>query len=165
MKGKIIPHNYINASEQPGQYDADQCGRQAVTAQWLYEHPDVFAFIYREENNDMCLDPWLVITGVDKNVGNEDIWLDYNSRGEMLVGPDYQVFVSKKDAAAHDGEWKLRARPEFVERRPVIQADIESSVELPAQGKRIVLVTDVVDFLAKVGYNEAASAVKRKFTE
>lgn len=92
----IIQHQYVNASEQPGQYAADRCGRQAVTAAWLWANPDVDGYLYDKANDDMGLDPWTHIVGVDKVIKTGRIVLETGYSGERVVDPDHIVFVSKR---------------------------------------------------------------------
>src|SRR4029077_9442793 len=100
MTAIIIRHDYRLASENPGQYRADECRRQAVTAQWLWEHPDTTGWIYDKEADDFGLDYWREIVGVDCLVDNSKIILETGRTGERLVDPTFQVFVSRKATAA-----------------------------------------------------------------
>ena len=34
----VIEHKYVDASDDIGAYQADQCNRQAVTAQWAWDN-------------------------------------------------------------------------------------------------------------------------------
>jgi hypothetical protein len=80
-------------------FHADQCNRQPVTAEWLYQHPDETGYLFNHTSNEMGLDPWRVISGVDKIVKGRDtgdivLWI--GSTGEKQVSQDYIVFISKK---------------------------------------------------------------------
>lgn len=92
----IIPHHFVNSSEQPGQCAAEQCDRQAVTARWLWEHPDLAAWMYVPRLGDT--ESWVEITGVDATVkGPLMIILNVGRTGERPVLPDTQLFVQNRD--------------------------------------------------------------------
>lgn len=78
-------------------YEAQKCNRVPVTAKWLFEHPDIYGYVYREESIEYGLDPWIVVGGVDSLRDGSKIILEYGSTGEMLVDPDFVVYVSSKD--------------------------------------------------------------------
>jgi hypothetical protein len=91
----ILPHKYVNASDDPGAYAADQCGRQAVTIEWAFAHlMDETLYVYR---NDSMTDPWLTIDGgVDQNLMTGKYILCYGRTGELPVPKGSRVFASKK---------------------------------------------------------------------
>ena len=91
----IIPHHYRNALEQPGQFDAELCKRQAVTAQFLHQHPDMQGYIF--DPDAMRDSAWTMIGGVDALVDGSKIVLEYGRTGERQVDPTYQVFVGHAD--------------------------------------------------------------------
>lgn len=91
----ILVHTYINASDDIAAWKADQCGRQAVTAQFAWEHLwDQTLYVYVET----APDPWVTITGIDK-LRDGRIVLEYGRTGEIIVKEDCRVFVSKKALA------------------------------------------------------------------
>lgn len=80
-------------------FRVDEANRQPVTAEWLWNHPDVTGYIFNYASHEMGLDPWRVITGVDRwckgdNYGR--IILQTGTIGEKTVNQDYIVYVSKK---------------------------------------------------------------------
>jgi hypothetical protein len=97
----ILPHKYVSASDDIAAYAADQCGRQAVTVEWAYEHlVDETLYVYMP---DSMTDPWLTIdAGVDRNFKtdtgrlSDKFILCYGSAGEMSVAQGFRVFASKK---------------------------------------------------------------------
>jgi hypothetical protein len=93
----ILPHKYINASDDIAAYMADQCGRQAVTAEFAYEHLcDVTLYVFQEEMGAQGFDPWVTVEGMDKGTKTQEYFLDYGRTGVLKVAPDFRVFVSKK---------------------------------------------------------------------
>lgn len=94
----VINHQFINASDAPGQYEAEQCNRQAVTAQWLFDHPDVVGHFFLADDADLGLDPWRVIEGCDALRDGSKIILEYGRTGDKHVDPDFVVYVSRREA-------------------------------------------------------------------
>ena len=96
----IIQHQYVDASDDPGAYAADQCGRQAVTAAWAYEHlvdETLYVYLTDDAHGEGGLDPWLTIDGgMDKLTDQETYVLCYGRTGEMKVDPKFRVFASSK---------------------------------------------------------------------
>lgn len=90
----ILRHSYVNASDDLAAYQADRCGRQAVTAQYAWDNlVDETLYVYIEGTPD----PWLTIdAGLDKNLRSGKIVLCYGRTGEMEVDPGFRVFVSKR---------------------------------------------------------------------
>jgi len=92
----VVDHAFINASDAPGQYEAELCNRQAVTASWLFDHPDVTGYIYHAEAADVGLDPWVTIEGVDLRVDKLKAILWHGRTGEKEVEPDYVVYAPRR---------------------------------------------------------------------
>lgn len=69
--------------------------RRAVTAKWLFEHPDCVGYIYN--SNNCWGDPWTMITGVDVRMNDGRIILEYGQMSEIVVERDYEVYVSIKE--------------------------------------------------------------------
>lgn len=95
----VINHAFIDASEQPGQFAAEECNRQAVTVRWLFEHPDAQGYIYSKDNDDLGLDPWRMIDGTDKSTRDERYFLDFGRASTRAVASDFVVYVSRKDVS------------------------------------------------------------------
>lgn len=95
MTNGIIPHRYVNISDAPGQYAAEQTGRQAVTAKFLMEHPDMSGYIYYADQEGIG-EPWVLIDGIDALCDGSQIILEFGRTGERHVNPDEPVFVSQK---------------------------------------------------------------------
>jgi hypothetical protein len=98
----MIPHTYRNASEDPGAYDADTCPqpRQAVTAGFAWDHL-IDETLWLWVSNESGLDPWLMITGMDKLVrpdrsGNVFI-VEWGRTGEQKVPSDFRLFAQRID--------------------------------------------------------------------
>lgn len=102
MKG-ILEHKYVDASDDVAAYSADQCKRQAVTAEWAFEHLcDETLYVYREQGYG--IDPWLTIDGgMDKLTKTEVYILCFGSTGELAVEPSFRVFASKRVVEAAAG--------------------------------------------------------------
>ena len=87
----IIPHDYVNASDDLAQWEADGCGRQEVTPEWFsqygVEHNLPFYLWTHGWSEEMCnldMDPWIV---------GEDFDYQMNS--------SRRVFVQKQDLIKH----------------------------------------------------------------
>lgn len=93
----VVNHEFINASDAPGQYEAEQCDRQAVTARWLFERPDFTGYLYLAGEHDLGLDPWRVIQGVDALTDGTKIILDVGRTRDVVVDPEFVVYVRRKD--------------------------------------------------------------------
>lgn len=96
----VINHAYINASDAPGQFEAEQCNRQAVTVRWLFEHPDVTGYLFNAEAGGMGLDPWRVIEGVDAKPDNSAYYVEFGRTGSKEVAPDFVVYASRASVAS-----------------------------------------------------------------
>jgi hypothetical protein len=73
----MIPHTYLNASDDPEAWDADRVNRQAVTVEFAYAHlcDEPLWLHVGVEAVDMGLDPWRLIDSVDQlRDGGFDIW-------------------------------------------------------------------------------------------
>lgn len=82
------------------QFRADQANRVAVTAQWLWEHPDTQAYIFNAEADDYGLDAWVSVQGVDALTDGSKIILETGRVSERLVDPDDVVFVQRQRSVA-----------------------------------------------------------------
>lgn len=91
----VVNHAFIDASEAPGQYEAELCGRQAVTARWLFDHPDVQGYLFHAESADMGLDGWRLIEGCDALLDGSKIIIWYGRTGEKPVDPDFVVYAPR----------------------------------------------------------------------
>lgn len=113
----IVPHPnfqwrgrrpYAQPSEAPGMYHAETIKRQAVTARWLWQHPDVTAWDYRPDAAGMGLDPWRQIEGVDANRFESEYFLEFGLRSAG-VGPFYVVYVQQHDLQRIEDEERADA--------------------------------------------------------
>lgn len=67
--------------------------RKPMTAEQLLAlGNDVHAYIYSSENEELGLDPWTYITGVDQCLKTNDIILEYGSISEKIVKPDFIIY-------------------------------------------------------------------------
>ena len=85
----MIPHSYLNASDNVAQYHADQIGRQEVTVDWYLDHM-IDACVFRwtgDEDEEMGLDPWRYYA--DLPIEPEDV----KARG-------WRLFVQRRDMPA-----------------------------------------------------------------
>lgn len=85
----MIPHRYLNPSDNIAQYNADQIGRQEVTADW-YINSDmagetVFGWV-GDEAASLGLDPWRI---------NPDF--DVSRDGEVIPA-HMRLFIQRRDA-------------------------------------------------------------------
>lgn len=75
----------------------DSSGRKAVSAQSLYDNPDIQGYLFFEENADVGCDPWVIIGGMDSYKDGSKIVIEWGSSGEIHVDPDFMVYVSKDE--------------------------------------------------------------------
>lgn len=69
--------------------------RTPVTANWLYNNPDTQAYIYMASNDELGLDSWLTITGVDQIIKTGQIVLEIGGGDlDVLADPQCLVYVS-----------------------------------------------------------------------
>lgn len=83
----MIPHNYVNASDDRAQYEADRCGRQEVTLDWYMEHGvdhDLSFFRWVPCQIEFGLDPWRY--HMDMPIDPEEV---------QVLG--WRIFVQRKD--------------------------------------------------------------------
>ena len=64
--------------------------RHRVTAEWLFNNPDEYGYIY---NEDAFCDPWTSISGVDFLKSTGQYVLEYGTTGEKIVDPNFMVWV------------------------------------------------------------------------
>lgn len=93
----IVPHNYINALDNPAQYAADMLpvDRQEVTKDWFIENMCAFpSWVWRGDDvAQMGLDPWKLYPD-----------LDHDPR---------RLFVQRRDMPAHLRTTKHDPRPKY----------------------------------------------------
>jgi hypothetical protein len=90
----VLEHKYVDASDDIAAYQADHCGRQAVTAEWAWDNlVDQTLYVYRESD----FDPWLIIDGgMDKLTNQQGEYiLCYGRTGELKVDRNFRVFANK----------------------------------------------------------------------
>lgn len=95
-KARIIPHDYFDASDNLGQYLADEKDCQAVTAAFIAQ-PDFYVdtfWIARSTYGEVSL---VLCDGVDPRVDGTavDVWT-YNGHCYENIDPETPVFVSKE---------------------------------------------------------------------
>jgi hypothetical protein len=83
----MVPHDYLNASDNIAQYHADQIGRQEVTVDWYLDNM-IDACVFRWTSDDdaaMGLDPWRFY--MDLPIEPEDVkergWRLFVQRDQM----------------------------------------------------------------------------------
>ena len=96
----ILAHKYVDASDDLAAYKADQCGRQAVTAKFAWDNlcdETLYVYLTDDAHGENGFDPWVTIDGgMDKRTDCEVCILCHGRTGEMLVDPNFRVFVSVK---------------------------------------------------------------------
>lgn len=86
---------------KPEGYMDWKTGRVAVLASKYADsdlNGDVYAYYYSEANDEMGLEPWKLVDGVDKHTNGDsmDIW--FASGNSMTVGASMTIFLAEKDA-------------------------------------------------------------------
>lgn len=82
----MVPHNYINASDNIAQYEADLIGRQEVTVDWYLDHmidAPVFRWV-SDEASEFGMDPWR-------------FYADLPIEPEDAIARGWRLFVQRKD--------------------------------------------------------------------
>lgn len=98
-----IRHDYINGSDNLGQYKADEIGRQACTVAEVHgdgRFSDAMLYAFSFAAADVRADPWYVVT-LDKYVDGRapvsaaPYIVEYGTGRTIAVPPDWPVFVAK----------------------------------------------------------------------
>lgn len=93
----VIPHTYIDCSEDPGAYAADLINRQAVTVEFAHEHLcDEPVWLFSETKADMGLDPWTLLAGIDKRTDGTAYFVEWGIIDAMEVPPGFRVYAQRK---------------------------------------------------------------------
>jgi hypothetical protein len=94
----MIPHCYIDASDDPAAYAADQANRQAVTIAYAYEHLcDETVWVFNAEAEEMGLEPWRMVSGVDRRTDGSAYIVQWGSTAEKEVPADFRVYAQRRD--------------------------------------------------------------------
>ena len=84
---------------------AERIGRQEVTLKGAIQAQcDMTIYSYNAERDELGLDPWQIIDGIDEWVNNEecDLWFESGSCKHVKYGEpsDYRFFVTQKELEA-----------------------------------------------------------------
>lgn len=95
MIDMCVEHDYVNATDNIAQYQADQYNRQQVTVEqymeW-YAERDVPVWSFSPTLFEFSLDPWkLVNDGIDQSTTDNNVYF----LGEVEVDKDYPLFIQK----------------------------------------------------------------------
>ena len=92
----MVPHTYRDASEDPAAYEADQIDRQGVTVAFAYEHlVDEPMYLWNVRAWESGMDPWISVSGLDREVGDGKFIVEYGSTGEKVVEGPFRVFAQR----------------------------------------------------------------------
>ena len=104
MIEQIVEHDYVNASDNIAQYEADQCNRQQVTIEQYMEYwaqYDIPVWRFNKLTNDMGLDPWWQANDqIDQSTSDDNIYFVKDQE----VNGDYPLFIQKRDMLAIEKE-------------------------------------------------------------
>jgi len=102
----MTPHEYLNASDNLAQYEADQIGRQEVTVGWYFDHMcDEAVFRWTsDEEAEMGLDPWRY-------------YADLPIEPEDAIARGWRLFVQRKDMPEEIRTVKRDLTAEWLARR------------------------------------------------
>jgi hypothetical protein len=87
--------------KEPG-YVCPRTGRVAVSVPAFVAsdlNGDAAAYFYSQQAEDMNLDPWRMIEGIDAHINGESFEIWFADGGFKTVGPRTTIFVRKADAA------------------------------------------------------------------
>lgn len=102
----MIPHSYINASDNLAQYEADLIDRQEVTVDWYLDHM-IEAPVFRwtnDEDHSCGLDAWR-------------FYADLPIEPEDVIERGWRLFVQRKDMPAEHRTTKRDLTAEWLARR------------------------------------------------
>jgi len=98
--GGILPHQYVDATDDIAAYLADECGRQAITTEFAFTKLDAdeTVYLFSVENYESGLDPWVTIDGgIDRRTDDPSKFILCHGRtGEFCVANDTRIFASSK---------------------------------------------------------------------
>jgi len=104
MTDRIVEHNYVNASDNIAQYEADQCNRQQVTIEQYAEYWGQYGIPVWHFNRltaEIGLDPWFQVNDrLDQSIADANIYFV----GDEEVNKDYPLFIQKRDIAVIEKE-------------------------------------------------------------
>lgn len=123
----VVNHDFVDASKSGGQYTAEEANRQAVTARWLFEHPDVHGYLYAAGDTEGGLDPWRQIEGVDASRDSTRYFIQWGRTGEKEVDENFVVFAPRKEVEAEIAQ----AHEERLDRNPRTKA----ALDIPMSGE------------------------------
>lgn len=72
---------------------AHSVNRKPMAVKEFYNHPELIGWIYNHTRDQMKMDPWTQIEGVDASIDWKEYYLDYGISGHKKVGPDFVVWV------------------------------------------------------------------------
>ncbi len=97
MTDRIVKHDYVDASDNAAQYQADQCNRQQVTIEQYMEYWvqfDIPVWTFDCDAFEFGLEPWKQVNDyLDQSTADENIYFV----GELEVDQDYPLFIQRKD--------------------------------------------------------------------
>lgn len=98
----IIAHDYFNASDDPGAFEADEIGRQAVTVAYAWEHMcDCPMWRWSAEGASYGMEEWFSV-GLDRSARDPNVYFLENSSGTSSkeVPADHRIYVQRRDMPA-----------------------------------------------------------------
>ena len=107
-----LPEGILPHQGSSGDFAAEECGRQAVTARFacLYladGSTNETIWLYSKDNDDMGLDPWIELAGVGQYIRDEkgelsddSFYIEYGRVGERRVNGDYRIYAQRKGLIA-----------------------------------------------------------------
>src|SRR5271166_3851047 len=96
----ILPHQYVDATDDIAAYLADECGRQGITTEFAFSKMDADEpfYLFSYSNYEAGLDPWVTIDGgIDRRTDDPSKFILCHGRtGEFCVANDTRIFASSK---------------------------------------------------------------------
>ena len=95
MTNQTVEHEYVNASDNIAQYEADRCGRQQITIKQYWEnYIDTPVWRFDVVAHEMGLECWHQVgDSIDQSTLNKNLYY----LGSVKVSGDFPLFVQKKD--------------------------------------------------------------------
>lgn len=102
--GGVLPHQYVDATDDIAAYLADECGRQAITTEFAFTKLDAdeTVYLFSFSNYEAGLDPWVTIDGgIDRRIDEPNKFiLCYGRTGEFCAAGDTRIFASSRAVLA-----------------------------------------------------------------
>ena len=92
-KGLNKPDQDIKTRSRNALFAAELCNKKPVSARWLLDNPDSVGYIFSHINDDLGIDPWILIVGTDDVLKKNKVILLHGVVEETIVDPEFIIFI------------------------------------------------------------------------